>query len=181
MVLNGGEDTRPFAAAALVNAGWAPRVLVAETLPSPAVIDGIMPPYHEINRQVLLKRGVPAADVTILPGAAATTYDEARRWRHFSKIAPMLACWSSPTIATRAAAAGFLPACWPSEPGQVSFVSAPTDEFPHGLLVAEPVGFPGDCDRVSQARVLCRELRMSGLLAGGLRRADPGRKVRSAA
>ena len=54
MLLNGGENSRPFAAAALVKGHWARRVLVAETAASPEVIDGIVPPYHEINRRVLL-------------------------------------------------------------------------------------------------------------------------------
>ncbi len=77
MVLNGGEETRPFAAAALVKAGFARHVLVAATAVSPLVADRIVPAYHEINRQVLLKRGIAASEITILPGAAATTFDEA--------------------------------------------------------------------------------------------------------
>ena len=36
-----------------------------------------MPPRHEINYQLLLKRGIPATAITILPGEAATTFDEA--------------------------------------------------------------------------------------------------------
>ena len=88
MLLNGGENSRPFAAAALVKGHWARRVLVAETAASPEVIDGIVPPYHEINRRVLLSRGVAAADVAILPGAAASTYDEAAALAAFLRDKP---------------------------------------------------------------------------------------------
>jgi uncharacterized SAM-binding protein YcdF (DUF218 family) len=77
MILAGGESTRAFAAAALVKAGWASKVLLAEIASTPPVSDLMIPPFHEINRQVLVKRGVPAEDVSILPGAAATTRDEA--------------------------------------------------------------------------------------------------------
>ena len=103
MVLNGGENTRPFAAAALVKAGWAQRVLVAEVAPTPAVSDLILPPHHEINRQVLIKRGVPAENVVILPGKAATTRDEAKAlaaflenqgFAHVANIAGGINAWS---------------------------------------------------------------------------------------
>ena len=130
MVLTGGEGSRPFAAAALVKAGWARRALVAETAPPPEVIDGIVPPYHEINRQVLIKCGVPAADVAILPGAAATTYDEARALAAFLKDRPgarvLVVTNDCHTRRSRWVFARVLA----DRAGQVSFVSAPTDEFP---------------------------------------------------
>ena len=129
MVLNGGEETRPFAAAALVKAGFARHVLVAATAVSPNVKDRIIPPYHEINHQVLLKRGIPERDITILPGAAATTFDEAAALAAFLAERPharVLVVTSdyhsrrsrwifARTLADRAE--------------QVTFVSAPTDEF----------------------------------------------------
>ena len=130
MVLNGGEDTRPFAAAALVTAGWAPRVLVTKTAPTPGVIDGILPAYHEINRRVFLKRGVPAANITILPGAATTTYDEAKALAAFLQDRPdarvLVVTNDCHTRRSRWVFARVLG----ERAGQVSFVSAPTDEFP---------------------------------------------------
>ena len=77
MVLNGDENTRPFVAAALLRAGLARCVLVAEVAPPPEAIDRVLPPDHEINRQVLLHCGVADRDIAILPAAARTTYDEA--------------------------------------------------------------------------------------------------------
>jgi uncharacterized SAM-binding protein YcdF (DUF218 family) len=141
MVLNGGEDTRPFAAAALVKAGWARRALVAEVAPTPEVIDGIVPPYHEINRQVLLKRGVPAADVSILPGAAAATYDEAVALAAFLQNRPdarvLVVTNDCHTRRSRWVFARVLA----DRAGQVSFVSAPTDEFPMDRWWQSQIGF----------------------------------------
>jgi uncharacterized SAM-binding protein YcdF (DUF218 family) len=130
MVLNGGEDTRPFAAAALVTAGWAPQALVAETAPTPPVSDGIIPAYHDINRQVFLKCGVPAANVTILPGQAATTYDEARALAAFlqdhADARVLVVTNDYHTRRSRWVFARVLA----DRARQISFVSAPTDEFP---------------------------------------------------
>jgi uncharacterized SAM-binding protein YcdF (DUF218 family) len=129
MVLNGGEETRPFVAAALVNAGFARRVLVAGTALSPHMEDRIVPPDHEINKRVLMQRGVAESDITILPGAAATTFDEATALAAFLVKRPRARVivitndyhsrrsrWIfARTLADRAE--------------QVMLVSAPTDEF----------------------------------------------------
>ncbi|MFZ1935459.1 MAG: YdcF family protein [Thermoguttaceae bacterium] len=130
MLLNGGENSRPFAAAALVKGHWARRVLVAETAASPEVIDGIVPPYHEINRRVLLSRGVAAADVAILPSAAASTYDEAAALVAFLRDKPnarvLVVTNDCHTRRSRWVFARVL-----GDRGwRVSFVSAPSDEFP---------------------------------------------------
>jgi len=141
MVLNGGEDTRPFAAAALVKAGWARRVLVAAVAPTPPVLDRIIPPYHELNRQVLIRRGVPAADVVILPGAAATTYDEAVALAAFLQKRPharvLVVTNDYHTRRSRWVFARVLA----DRAGQVSFVSAPTDEFPIDRWWRSQLGF----------------------------------------
>jgi uncharacterized SAM-binding protein YcdF (DUF218 family) len=130
MLLTGGEDSRPFAAAALVKAHWARRVLVAETAPGPEAIDGIAPPCHEVDRRVLLKRGIPAADVAILPGAAETTYDEAVAFAAFLRDKPnaraLVVTNDCHTRRSRWVFARVLgDRAW-----QVSVVSAPSDEFP---------------------------------------------------
>jgi len=129
MVLNGGEDTRPFAAAALVKARWARRALVAETASPPEVIDRILPPYHEINRQVLLKRGVPADDIVILPGAAATTYDEAVALAAFLQDRPGARVLVVTNDCHTRRSRWVFTRVLGDRARQVSFVSAPTDEF----------------------------------------------------
>jgi uncharacterized SAM-binding protein YcdF (DUF218 family) len=77
MLLNGDENTRPFAAAALVKGRWAGRVLVTKVKLSPQALQGIVLPEHENNRQVLLHCGVPDRDIVLLEGEAESTYDEA--------------------------------------------------------------------------------------------------------
>jgi uncharacterized SAM-binding protein YcdF (DUF218 family) len=141
MVLNGGEDSRPFAAAALVKAGWAQRALVGEVAPSAEVLDGIMPPYHEINRQVLINRGVAEAHIALLPGAAAATYDEAVVLAAFLEDRPdarvLVVTNDFHTRRSRWVFARVLG----DRAGQVSFVSAPSDEFPMDRWWQSPVGF----------------------------------------
>lgn len=83
MLLNGNENARSFAAAALVKGKWASRVLVTKMKPRPPALEGIVPPEHEINRQVLLHCGVPDSSVVLLEGEAESTYDEAVALRNF--------------------------------------------------------------------------------------------------
>jgi uncharacterized SAM-binding protein YcdF (DUF218 family) len=130
MVLNGGEDSRPFAAAALLKADWAPRGLIAEIAPSADEIDGIVPPCHEVNRDVLVKRGVAAANVAILPAAAASTYDEARALATFLKTEPRARVIVVTNDCHTRRSRWIFTRVLGDRAGQVSFVSAPSDEFP---------------------------------------------------
>ncbi|MEN6452497.1 MAG: YdcF family protein [Thermoguttaceae bacterium] len=128
MVLNGEEATRPFVAAALVKDHWANRVLIAEVERTPDIIEGLRSPYHEINRRVIKKRA-PAAQVTILPGQAATTYDEARALAVFLRSRPnarVLVVTSD--YHTRRSRWAFSRALG-ERAGQVRFVSAPSAQF----------------------------------------------------
>ena len=127
MVLTGDENTRPFAAAALIESGFAQRALVAG---SAGQDDGaILPRTDDVVRQVLLKRGVPETDITVLPGAAATTYDEARALAAFlcnHDNARVIVLTSD--FHTRRSRWTFARAL-ADRAGQVSIVSAPVDEF----------------------------------------------------
>jgi uncharacterized SAM-binding protein YcdF (DUF218 family) len=129
MLLTGGEDSRPFAAAALVKAHWAHRVLVAKTMLSPAEIDGIVPPCHVINRRVLLSRGVAAAEVTILPGAAASTYDEAAALAAFLRDKPYARVLVVTNDYHTRRSRWVFTRVLGDRAAQVSFVSAPSGEF----------------------------------------------------
>ncbi len=142
MVLNGGEETRPFAAAALVKAGFARHVLVAATAVSPNVKDRIIPPYHEINHQVLLKRGIPASVTSpFCRGRPQPPLTKPRRWPLFSPSGPTPACWSSRATTIRGEVVGSSPEHWPTGSEQVTFVSAPTDRVPHGCWWQDEEGF----------------------------------------
>ncbi len=76
LVLPGGEETRPFAAAALVKAGLAGHVLVPRTRSSPDVDDGIHQPAHEIIREVLLLEGVAPSDIVLIGRDSDSTYTD---------------------------------------------------------------------------------------------------------
>ncbi len=88
MVLGGGENTRPFVAAALVKVGLARRVLVSRSEPSLAVLEGVTPPTHEIIRRALVCRGVPEKDILILAKAGQHTHDEAQMLAEFLQDHP---------------------------------------------------------------------------------------------
>jgi uncharacterized SAM-binding protein YcdF (DUF218 family) len=77
LVLPGGEETRPFAAAALIKAGFAGQVLVPRTRSSPDVDEGIRRPAHEIIREVLVLEGVPPDDIAFIGRDSASTYTDA--------------------------------------------------------------------------------------------------------
>ena len=85
MILNGGETTRSLAAAALIKAGLARHALIAEVAQQVGDRDQNVPPYHEINRRVLVNRGIAADAITILPSNAKTTRDEAAALAGFLK------------------------------------------------------------------------------------------------
>jgi len=76
LVLLGGPDTRSMTAAALVRAGWAPRVLLNTAASSEQTARGFAPPDHEIDRRLLVRCGVPAANIILLDNQVQTTYDE---------------------------------------------------------------------------------------------------------
>ena len=75
-MLLGDPNTRSMTAAALVRAGWAPRVLLNTLAPTEQEKKGVVPPAHEIHRRMLLHCGVAAADIVLLDNQARTTYDE---------------------------------------------------------------------------------------------------------
>jgi uncharacterized SAM-binding protein YcdF (DUF218 family) len=130
LILGGDENTRPFAAAALVRAGWAPRVLMVENAPSLAEIDGVIPRQAEITRQVLVHRGVPAKRFTLLPGEAVSTYDEACGLAAFLQRHPRARVLVvTNDLHTRRSRWVFTRVLG-DRAGQISLISAPSDDFP---------------------------------------------------
>ena len=130
MILNGGENSRPFAADALMKTKLAQHVLITECASSPAVDDNLTLPHHEIDRQILIKRGVPAADITILPAQATTTFDEAKALAAFladkQDVRVLVVTNDYHTRRSRWVFAHVLG----NRIGQLSFVSAPSDDCP---------------------------------------------------
>lgn len=89
LVLGGGNSTRPFVAAALVKAGLAGQVLLCPDVLLPEAEDGIVSPECEIDRRVLLARGVPPERITLLEGGPCTgTFDEAQALARYLESRP---------------------------------------------------------------------------------------------
>ena len=86
-VLGGSIDVRPFAAADLYKRGLASTILVANVQMSRAEELGI-PSHTELNREVLLKLGIPAMAIVGFGDNVSSTQDEAeaiREWALVSK------------------------------------------------------------------------------------------------
>jgi uncharacterized SAM-binding protein YcdF (DUF218 family) len=83
VVLGGGLETRPFAAAELYRNGFVRRVLISRV---PAAFSyGIPVDHTELNRRVLLERGVPASAIEVFGMSNKNTRDEAVALREWAK------------------------------------------------------------------------------------------------
>jgi uncharacterized SAM-binding protein YcdF (DUF218 family) len=78
VVLGGGTDTRPFAAAELYKRGLTHRILVADVKISPVQKVAVGMGDTDLSRDVLLKLGVPAAAISTFGNRVTNTYDESR-------------------------------------------------------------------------------------------------------
>jgi uncharacterized SAM-binding protein YcdF (DUF218 family) len=149
-VLGGGDDTRPFVAAALVKAGLTDVVLVPRTQRSPDVADGLTPPEEEVIRRVLVARGVPEGRIVLLDGECASTRDEAAALARFLDAHPG-ATVNVVTNAyhTRRARATFRAALG-ERAGAVRFVAAPTDGFDAGSWWRHEAGVTAYADEYAK-------------------------------
>jgi uncharacterized SAM-binding protein YcdF (DUF218 family) len=78
VILGGGIDTRPFAAAEYYKRGLAPQILIADVRISPVERLEILPRHGELNREVLLKLGVPPEVILTFGREVRNTYEEMR-------------------------------------------------------------------------------------------------------
>jgi uncharacterized SAM-binding protein YcdF (DUF218 family) len=79
VVLGGGLGTRPFVAAELWQRGLADKILISQA----ALSMGAIPSHTELNREILLKMGVPAGAIQTFGTANRNTREEAvalREW-----------------------------------------------------------------------------------------------------
>jgi uncharacterized SAM-binding protein YcdF (DUF218 family) len=83
VVLWGGLATRPFVAAELWRRGLADKILISQAPEERAVSMGAMPSHTELNREILLKLGIPAGVIETFGTANKNTREEAvalREW-----------------------------------------------------------------------------------------------------
>ena len=76
VVLGGGPSTRPFEAARLYHLGYAPKILLMNPNATPTEQLGLTAAEHEIERQILVMKEVPALAIAVVPGVVHSTYDE---------------------------------------------------------------------------------------------------------
>jgi uncharacterized SAM-binding protein YcdF (DUF218 family) len=88
VILPGDANTRPFAAAAMIKAGYAATAVTTTVKPSVDVRAGVVPAHHEMVRMALIQRGVSAGDIVILPSESSTTFDDVRALAAFLKQHP---------------------------------------------------------------------------------------------
>ena len=81
VILGGGLENRPFAAAKLFHDGVAPRILYMDVRFSPAEEMGITLPEKEQTHRILLSNNVPESAMTVIGSNVANTYDESRAVR----------------------------------------------------------------------------------------------------
>jgi uncharacterized SAM-binding protein YcdF (DUF218 family) len=84
LVLGGGRDWRPFAAANLYLNGQAPRVLVLQPEATPSQSFLQQPTEAEISLAILAKKGVPAEAIERLAPAVTSTREEALALRDWA-------------------------------------------------------------------------------------------------
>ena len=83
VVLGGSLEVRPFAAAALYKQGFADKILVSNVPLGKAERLGFIPSHTELNRDILLKLGVPPSSIAIFGENNSSTVEEAvalRAW-----------------------------------------------------------------------------------------------------
>jgi uncharacterized SAM-binding protein YcdF (DUF218 family) len=76
-VLGGGVDTRPFVAAELYKRKFVTKVVVSNVAEGRAAKIGAIPGHGKLNRMVLLKLGVPEADIEMFGKENGSSWDEA--------------------------------------------------------------------------------------------------------
>jgi uncharacterized SAM-binding protein YcdF (DUF218 family) len=81
IILGGGLENRPFAAAKLFHDGLAPKILYMDVKPGPTTELGITVPEKELTHRVLLSNNVPEAAMEAIGDGVTSTYDESRAVR----------------------------------------------------------------------------------------------------
>jgi uncharacterized SAM-binding protein YcdF (DUF218 family) len=85
VVLGGGLDVRPFAAADLYKKGLARQILIANVGVSQVERLGLLPRHSDLIREALLKLGVPPEAIGTFGDGVRNTYEEACALREWAK------------------------------------------------------------------------------------------------
>ncbi len=82
IIILSGSPLRAFYAADLYRQGFAPKVYISKAKPLPSTmllksLNIIIPAEEEINKQVLLKKGVPEKDIAFMGSGSLSSAEEA--------------------------------------------------------------------------------------------------------
>ena len=86
VVLGGGPENRPFAAAKLYHAGVAPKILYMDVKLDAAARMGIGISERELTRRILMSNNVPESALVAVGEGVASTFDESRAVRDWMEI-----------------------------------------------------------------------------------------------
>jgi len=85
-VLGGGLSTRPFAAAEYYREGLTKKILVADSGLDQAEMLGVVPSHADLNRNALIKLGVPETGIESFGRRVTNTYQEAVALREWAAL-----------------------------------------------------------------------------------------------
>jgi uncharacterized SAM-binding protein YcdF (DUF218 family) len=85
VVLGGGLETRPFAAAKLYHEGLAPRILLMNVKPDATTELGLTPTEQELTRKVLLSQGMTETNLVEIGNRVSSSYEESLAVRNWVK------------------------------------------------------------------------------------------------
>jgi uncharacterized SAM-binding protein YcdF (DUF218 family) len=88
MVMGGNLESRPFAAAAFLNAGLARKAVVARFQLWGDALDGVAAPEQEAIRSLLVSLGVSPDAIVIMDTVCKSTFDEAQALAEFLQSQP---------------------------------------------------------------------------------------------
>ncbi len=88
LILGGDYEYRPAVAAALYKAGYSRHILLVTGRIGPGAAEEATLPGVEVNRNVLVARGVPRTAIEILDGEVDSTADEADALARFLESRP---------------------------------------------------------------------------------------------
>jgi uncharacterized SAM-binding protein YcdF (DUF218 family) len=89
ILLGGGMETRPFAAARLYREGHAPKILVMKPRPGPTTKLGLTVAEADIAQKILLQQGVPETAIVFPTEEVTSTYEESlavRNWAATNQV-----------------------------------------------------------------------------------------------
>ena len=85
VVLGGGTENRPFAAARMFHEGIAPKILYMNVKLGPAEESGAEVPERETTRRILVGNQVPESALLAIGTNVSNTYDESRAVRAWAQ------------------------------------------------------------------------------------------------